>query len=63
MTSDDASDTVAVQETGLRSLKDKNDQSKGGRVNINLQEAHVTKNLLQFIFGYMTWIMDLVLVF
>lgn len=34
---DDASDDVATQMKGMNALKNKDDQSKGGRVNINLQ--------------------------
>ncbi|XP_045196000.2 mannan endo-1,4-beta-mannosidase-like [Mercenaria mercenaria] len=60
--SDDAADTLAVQETGLRSLKDKNDQSKGGRVNINLQETEVTRCFLYILFGYIAWIADIIFV-
>lgn len=36
---DDASDSLDVQEKGLRSIRDLNDQSHGGRVNISLQSV------------------------
>lgn len=33
---DDASDPLSVQEQGMMTLRNKNDQSKGGRVNITV---------------------------
>ena len=34
---DDASDDIATQMRGISTLKNKNDQSKGGRININIR--------------------------
>lgn len=47
---DDASDSIEVQKKGMESLKNKNDQKNGGRVNITLSETILEK--LQYKLSY-----------
>ena len=47
---DDASDDIATQMRGIGTLKDKNDQTKGGRVNINIQDGNIFLYILYLTF-------------
>ena len=49
--SDSASDDVATQEKGMNSLKNKNDQSKGGRVNIKFRNHQTLMTRFSDILG------------
>ena len=46
---DDASDDIATQMRGISTLKNKDDQSKGGRININIRGENSVIYFLYYI--------------
>lgn len=50
---DSASDDIETQMRGMSTLRNKDDQSKGGRVNINIRNQHPFMHMLYFVVLYM----------